>query len=300
MENEDPFMKSLLPLTRPPWRSVVASLALQAACVLAILTLSYSVAQKVDVESRYFKLTYIKTELVPVRISRPSASPAPRAPVGDVQLAEQPRRPTFQPVLAAPVIRGSSAKSVSVPEIEILNPVWPAPENAALADVRGPAKPREDVRTGTFGNEGSEGASGNGITRGVVVAGLNGGSAGASGIRRKNIVRDSKFDQSVDSPAKTKPQLQESVQPVQIKFKPRPVYTDEARKKQIQGDVVLEVVFLASGQIVISRVVSGLGYGLDEAALDAARHIQFAPARLQDGKPVDAPAKIHIVFQLAS
>lgn len=65
MENEDPFMKSLLPLTRPPWRSVVASLALQAACVLAILTLSYSVAQKVDVESRYFKLTYIKTELVP-------------------------------------------------------------------------------------------------------------------------------------------------------------------------------------------------------------------------------------------
>jgi outer membrane biosynthesis protein TonB len=44
--------------------------------------------------------------------------------------------------------------------------------------------------------------------------------------------------------------------------------------------------------------VRGLGYGLDEAAQDAARQIKFKPAR-QDGQPVDFAGIVHITFELA-
>ena len=57
-----------------------------------------------------------------------------------------------------------------------------------------------------------------------------------------------------------------NTKPVEILFKPKPVYTDEARCKKIEGDVLLQVVFTASGEVKVERVVQGLGYGLDESA----------------------------------
>ena len=89
-----------------------------------------------------------------------------------------------------------------------------------------------------------------------------------------------------------------SVQPVVILAKPNPQYSDEARKLRIEGEVLVQVVFPASGPVQVGRVVKGLGHGLDEAAIRAAEQIRFKPA-LQDGKPVDFPATVHIVFQLA-
>jgi TonB family protein len=87
--------------------------------------------------------------------------------------------------------------------------------------------------------------------------------------------------------------------PVEITFKPRPVYTDEGRQLKIEGEVLLEVVFSANGQIRVVRVVRGLGHGLDESAVRAAEKIQFKPA-LRDGQPADSQAVLHIEFQLAS
>ena len=66
---------------------------------------------------------------------------------------------------------------------------------------------------------------------------------------------------------------------VDILGKPNPVYSAEGRTLRIQGDVVLEVVFLASGQVQVIRVVNGLGHGLDEAGIQAAKQIRFRPAR---------------------
>jgi TonB family protein len=86
--------------------------------------------------------------------------------------------------------------------------------------------------------------------------------------------------------------------PAEIISKPTPVYTDEARKLHIEGEVLLEVVFESSGKLRILRVVSGLGHGLDESAVRAAEQIRFKPA-LQDGQPTDCTAVVHIVFQLA-
>jgi TonB family protein len=58
------------------------------------------------------------------------------------------------------------------------------------------------------------------------------------------------------------------------------------------------VVFLANGTIQINKVVSGLGHGLDEAAIRAAQQIKFKPAKRQ-GESVDFPAVIRIEFRLA-
>ena len=72
----------------------------------------------------------------------------------------------------------------------------------------------------------------------------------------------------------------------------------EARAQRIEGEVLLEVVFEASGKLRVLRVVRGLGHGLDDAAVQAAEQIRFKPA-LKDGQPSDSTAVVHIIFQLA-
>jgi TonB family protein len=86
--------------------------------------------------------------------------------------------------------------------------------------------------------------------------------------------------------------------PVEILSKPKPDYTAEARNLKLEGEVLVRVVFTASGQIRVLEVVRGLGHGLDENALRAARGIKFKPAQ-KDGQPVDSTATVRIVFQLA-
>lgn len=86
--------------------------------------------------------------------------------------------------------------------------------------------------------------------------------------------------------------------PAEILSKPTPIYTDEARAKRIEGEVLLEVVFEASGKLRVVRIVRGLGHGLDDSAVQAAEQIRFKPA-LKDGQPSDSTAVVHIIFQLA-
>jgi TonB family protein len=86
--------------------------------------------------------------------------------------------------------------------------------------------------------------------------------------------------------------------PIEIQFKPRPLYSEEARRLHIEGEVQIEMVFEASGAVQIVRVVRGLGHGLDEAAIVAARGIRFRPAQ-RGGRPADSSAIVHIAFQLA-
>jgi TonB family protein len=85
---------------------------------------------------------------------------------------------------------------------------------------------------------------------------------------------------------------------VDITEKPRPEYTAEGRSLRLEGDVVIDLVFLANGSVQVTRVVSGLGHGLDESAVRAAKQIKFKPAK-QDGQPIDFPARVRIEFRLA-
>ena len=85
---------------------------------------------------------------------------------------------------------------------------------------------------------------------------------------------------------------------VEITYKPNPAYTDEARNQKLEGEVLLEVMFGANGQLHVNRVVRGLGHGLDETAIAAANKIRFKPAT-RSGQPMDSTAIVHVVFQLA-
>ena len=66
---------------------------------------------------------------------------------------------------------------------------------------------------------------------------------------------------------------------VNILSKPRANYTDAARQAQVQGKVVLRVTFSANGSIGSIAVISGLGNGLTEQAIAAAKGIRFEPAK---------------------
>jgi TonB family protein len=103
---------------------------------------------------------------------------------------------------------------------------------------------------------------------------------------------------AAEAPKKKVAAGESATTPVDILEKPRPEYTAEGRRLKIEGDVVLEMVFLASGSVQVNRVVSGLGHGLDEAATRAAQQIKFKPAK-REGQPVDFPARVRIEFRLA-
>jgi periplasmic protein TonB len=87
------------------------------------------------------------------------------------------------------------------------------------------------------------------------------------------------------------------IQP-QILTRPRPDWTEEARRNRIQGEVFLSATFGADGQIREIRVIRGLGYGLDEKAIEAAKLIKFVPARDINGQSVDVRMSIRVDFRL--
>jgi protein TonB len=74
-------------------------------------------------------------------------------------------------------------------------------------------------------------------------------------------------------------------------------YTEEARRRSITGEVLLEVVILRDGTVGPVRVVRGLGLGLDERATSAVRQWRFAPAR-RKGVPVDVVVEVAVDFSL--
>jgi TonB family protein len=82
-----------------------------------------------------------------------------------------------------------------------------------------------------------------------------------------------------------------------ILSKPEPGYTEEARKNQVTGTVMIKAVLSASGQVTNIRAVSSLPYGLTEKAIAAARLIKFTPAS-KDGHTVSQWIQIEYNFNL--
>jgi TonB family protein len=138
------------------------------------------------------------------------------------------------------------------------------------------------VASADFGNGIATGGKGDGRSSGAGVA--------TGGFASEQVVHGGpKIAQAGSGPATT---------PVEITFKPQPVYTDEARGLKLEGEVLLEVMFGANGTLHVNRVVRGLGHGLDEAATAAANKMRFKPA-LRMGQPVDSTAIVHVTFQIA-
>jgi periplasmic protein TonB len=77
----------------------------------------------------------------------------------------------------------------------------------------------------------------------------------------------------------------------------RPDYTEDARRRGVEGDVVLEIVVRADGSVGNIKVLRGLGAGLDQRAAEAVRQWRFSPAR-RFGTPVDVMVEVAVEFKL--
>lgn len=84
---------------------------------------------------------------------------------------------------------------------------------------------------------------------------------------------------------------------VQIISKPEPSYTEEARKNQISGTVVLRALFDVDGTVKKIFVCQALRGGLTEKSAQAAAQIKFVPATL-NGVPVVTWMQLEYNFQL--
>jgi TonB family protein len=156
-----------------------------------------------------------------------------------------------------------------------------------------------DLPQGQGQGNGSGGA--NGLKGTVASAGFGNGIAQGDNRNRGGAVQTAGFgaqEVSHNGPKIAQADSGPATTQVEIISKPSPVYTQEARQLKLEGEVLLEVLFGANGQLHVNRVVRGLGHGLDEAAVTAASQMRFKPAQRM-GTPVDSTAIVHVVFQLA-
>jgi TonB family protein len=195
---------------------------------------------------------------------RRESSPMPvRTPPPRVEPAPAPPEPKPEPLNAEPL------------------PAVVAPIVAAPADNRDRAGVLEEARnenatrgSGTGGGVGSGRGTGIGDGDGSGVGpGTGGGTGGGpfrpgSGIDPPRLLREVKAD-----------------------------YTDDARRRGIEGDVVLEIVVRHDGTVGNVTVLKRLGGGLDDRAVQAVRQWRFAPASRR-GSPVDVIVEVAVEFKL--
>jgi TonB family protein len=87
-----------------------------------------------------------------------------------------------------------------------------------------------------------------------------------------------------------------SLKPVVV-AKPEPTYTEDARRHQITGTIVIRCVFASSGAVTNIVAMSKLPDGLTEKAIATARQIRFIPA-IKDGKFVSMYLQLEYNFNL--
>jgi len=219
--------------------------------------------------------------------------------------------PRLVPSVKTGVLTGSSAPvTVKAPVQKVQtggfgddNGVNPSPKSDGKGRVVMARLGSFDLPPGPGYGNGSGGASGvrgtvksAGFGNSIAGPGQGGGQGGSpnGGVRPAGFVNTSAPEAPHARPQVAEPRLT----PVEIVSKPNPIYTQEARDLRLEGEVLLEVVFTAAGQLRVVRVERGLGHGLDEAAVRAAQQMRYKPA-LRDGQPYDSVATLHVRFQLA-
>jgi len=148
--------------------------------------------------------------------------------------------------------------------------------------------PNAPVRPSERGNSGS-------VLIGALVAGTASGGQSAPG---GHVGPTDVFNQPGSADLQPLPRAQHGVDEVaRLLTVPTPVYSEEARRLNVTGEVVLEVKMAKSGEVRVLRVLSGIGHGLDQAAVDAVNHTRCRPA-FKAGVPVDVIATIRVIFKL--
>jgi TonB family protein len=80
-------------------------------------------------------------------------------------------------------------------------------------------------------------------------------------------------------------------------YKVEPQYTEEARAGKIAGTVLLFIVIEPDGSATNFQILKGMGFGLDEKAVEAIGQWKFKPGT-KDGVPVPVQAQIEVNFKL--
>jgi len=76
-----------------------------------------------------------------------------------------------------------------------------------------------------------------------------------------------------------------------------PLYPDQARRRGLEGRVVLRLVLDERGNLLKVEVVQAAGHGFEEAAVDAVKRSSFRPAMI-NGQAVGCIARLPIRFAL--
>ena len=206
----------------------------------------------------------------------PPVRKAPQPPVPD------PPKPIEPPKIEPPRIEPPKPEPPRVdppkppPPPAVQAPVSPAPADSANkpGHLARPPSASASAGPGSGGGVGTGSGPGIGEGRGGGIGPGSGGGTGGgpfqpgSGIEPPTLLREIK-----------------------------PLYTDEARRRSVEGYVVLEIVVRRDGSVGNLRVLRSLGAGLDERALEAVRQWRFGPARRQ-GAPVDVIVEVSVEFKL--
>jgi TonB family protein len=327
------FKQSMLPDGKKRWGSFGAGFGLQCAALAVVVIIPLMFPEKFEAVQHYW-VTPIEAPVIqpwkpqppqkPVVVKREIVKEVPKLPE-----IVAPKPKIYNPVVSAPVVR-QVRKAPEMAEVAKVFPDQNPPLSLGSSAPPTLRKPREEVQTGGFGDPNSVADNGkrdrnpNMTQKGSFDLpggpGVGNGTAGANGA--KGVTGSAGFGNGVavgtpgggsrggvqqagfaDEHAAETPRVKQTAavsntKPAEILFVPKPVYTEEGRTKKIEGSVRLQVVFAASGEVKVLRVLQGLGYGLDESAEASARQIRFRPA-VQDGQPVDFETPVRITFELA-
>ena len=187
----------------------------------------------------------------------PEVHPPPPPPEPKPEPKPEPPPPPPPPVVQAPVV----------------------PKPADPVDTPGVLTPPPDPRPSNQGS-GAGGGAGTGSGAGVGEGNGSGIGPGSGGGEGGGPYRPGA---GIDPPS-----LQREV---------KALYTDDARRQGIEGDVVLEIVVRRDGSVGDVRIRRSLDRGLDQRAIDAVRQWRFAPAR-RHGVPVDVIVEVAVAFKL--
>jgi periplasmic protein TonB len=200
--------------------------------------------------------------------------PAPKI----LRKSERPRPRLSVPLVkeAEPVVVAKQEAPEPEPAKEIIAPVETVAANEVdrVGQIEHAVEAPDSNGPGANGGVGTGQGSGNGEGLGSGIGDGQGGGTGGGPYRPGS-----------------------GIAPPRLLHEVKAQYTEDARRRGIAGDVVLEVVVRRDGSVGDAHVLQGLGYGLDERAISAVRQWRFAPAQ-RKGVPVDVLVEVAVEFTL--
>jgi protein TonB len=264
--------KSSSPETKRRRKAGITVAILVYAIVLSAIYISYAISHRRNSsaeEERLLHITHLQLPPMPVTTTRPVLKQPGGTSHSQLTLPAQPPE-QYKPELV---------KSEPQPRALDQPPTKPEPQTqiASAASEPHPAAEAKASAVPPIGTAGNGTGTGNGNG--------SGSGAGPEGVASAKVNYNDVFSVSNVT---TRPQ---------ILGRPTPGYTEEARHAQVEGAVKLSVVLDADGAVSAISVVRGLGHGLDERAIEAARQLRFVPAQ-KDGHRVSVRVILEFKFTL--